>query len=267
MMKLQVIIALLMLVVSPAGAFNFFELEVYPATTEGRGLHEIESLNSFVANGSDREGHRGGGGDEEEEGEDEEGAPRHHLFRSSLEYNYGLTDKIDVALYVDLQKPNADDVEFAGFRARARGGLWERGRFPVDLGWYFEAEVPAHEESLLELEFRPIVSRDFGRFTIDIDPIFELPTISEERRTLEFGYASRLGYRLSQRFEPSIEFYGSVGQIRAIDSSREQEHYIFPVANFHAGNIKLQVGPGFGLTRGSDSVVVKANFEYEFTVP
>ena len=60
----------------PARALNFFELEVYPATTEGKGLHEIENTTTFVANGHE--------------------APEHRLLRSSVEYDYGLTDRIDV---------------------------------------------------------------------------------------------------------------------------------------------------------------------------
>src|SRR5262249_20386307 len=148
---------------APAWALNFFELEVYPATTEGAGQHEIESLTSFVANGRNAEGET------------------HHLLRTSLEYNYGLTDKIDVAAYTDLEKRNGDELEYAGSRFRARGALWDKGRFPLDLGWYLEAEVPYHAESDLELEFRPLVSRDLGRFSIDLNPAFELPTVSEER--------------------------------------------------------------------------------------
>src|SRR5438552_13287203 len=84
---------------TPARALNFFELEVYPATTEGQGLHEIENTTTFVANGRAGEG---------EEGE----APRHRLVRTSLEYDYGVTDKVDVAAYVDVQRPNAEDVEY-----------------------------------------------------------------------------------------------------------------------------------------------------------
>ena len=99
-----------------ARALNFFELEVYPATTEGAGQHELESLTSFVANGRNAE------------------EETHHLLRTSLEYNYGLTDKIDVAAYLDLEKPNGEDLEYAGSRFRARGALWDKGRFPLDVG-------------------------------------------------------------------------------------------------------------------------------------
>jgi len=231
----------------PAYGLNFFELEVYPATTEGKGVHEVENITTFVANGVDAE--------------------RHRLLRTSFEYNYGLTDKIDVAAYVDLEKPNAGDVEYAGSRFRARGALWEKGRFPLDLGWYLEAEVPHNEETDLELEFRPILSRDVGRFSVDLNPIFELPTVSEERRTVEFNYAARVYYRLSRRFIPGVEFYGDIGQIRAIEGSREQEHYVLPaIYGRLARGFKFAVGPAFGLTRGSDPVLLKLHVEYEFTL-
>jgi hypothetical protein len=237
-----------------ASALNFFELEVYPATTEGKGLHEIENTTTFVANGRAGEG---------EEGE----ARRHRLLRTSVEYDYGLTDKVDLAAYVDVQRPNANDVEYAGMRFRARGAVWDKGRYPLDVGWYLEAEVPHDAESDLELEFRPIVSRDLGRFSVDLNPGFELPTVSEERRTLEFNYGARVYYRLSRNVVPGIEFYGDIGQIRDPTRSREQEHYVFPVLYGRlARGIKFVAGPGFGLTRGSDPVILKLGVEYEFTV-
>src|SRR3954469_2878214 len=117
-MRLVFVAAGLAISAVPALAINFFELEVYPATTEGQGVHEIESLNSFVANGRRPT-------DEEVTGED---VRRHHLYRTSLEYSYGLTDKIDVAAYVDVDRPNGEDVEYSGVRFHARGGLWDKGR-------------------------------------------------------------------------------------------------------------------------------------------
>src|SRR5262245_16706029 len=229
-------------VAAPALALNFFELEVYPATTEGKGLHELESTSSYVANG------RSAAADADEE------PPRHRLLRTSLEYDYGLTDRIDVATYLDLQHPNG-------------GALWEKGEYPVDLGWYVEAEVPHDTESQLELEFRPILSRDVGRFSVDLNPSFELPTVSEERRTLEFNYAARIYYRLSRRLVPGVEFYGGIGQIRAIEGSQEQEHYVFPtIYGRLARGLKFVAGPGFGLTRASDPVILKLGLEYEFTL-
>ena len=240
---------------APGWALNFFELETYPATTEGAGLHEFESLTTFVGNGRS---HRYDGDDE---------ARRHRLVRTSLEYNYGLTDKIDAAMYLDFERANGQDAEYAGSRYRFRGALFDQGRFPVDFGWYVEAEVPHRGAAQLEFEFRPLLSANLGKFTVDVNPAFELPTIADERRTLEFNYAARVVYRASRRFMPGIEFYGGIGQIRDVEASKAQEHYILPVvyARIFDG-LKLAVGPGFGLTRGSDKVILKAHVEWEFTI-
>ena len=242
----------------PAHALNFFELEVYPATTEGQGLHEFETHSTFVANGRTPT-------EEERAGED---VRRHHLFRTSLEYNYGLTDKIDVAAYVDTQWESGKAPEYAGCRFRARGALFDKGQMPVDLGWYFEVEVPEHDNAKLELEFRPIVSRDFGRFTVDLDPSFELPTVTRsEPRTFEFNYGARLMYRWRPDLQPAIEFFGDVGHIRNTDPAHDQEHYVFPMLMGRLGQgVSFQVGPGFGITPSSDKVILRARFEYEFSL-
>ena len=242
----------------PARALNFFELEVYPATTEGKGLHELENITSFVANGRRPS-------EEEAAGEEPR---RHRLLRTTLEYDYGLTDKIDVAAYLDLQRPNGEELEYAQSRFRARGAFFEKGRFPLDVGWYVEAEVPDRGESELELEFRPIVSRDIGRFSVDLNPMLELPTVTSERRTLEFNYGARVYYRLSRDLVPGVEFFGDAGQIRRFDPAREQQHYVFPALYGRlARGVKFVVGPGFGLTRASDPVILRIGVEYEFTVP
>ncbi|TMB05914.1 MAG: hypothetical protein E6J70_01270 [Deltaproteobacteria bacterium] len=223
----------------PARALNFFELEVYPATTEGKGLHELENITSFVANGRRPS-------EEEAAGEEPR---RHRLLRTTLEYDYGLTDKIDVAAYLDLQRPNGEELEYAQSRFRARGAFFEKGRFPLDVGWYIEAEMPDRGESKLELEFRPIVSRDIGRFSVDLNPMLELPTVTSERRTLEFDYGARVYYRLSRDLVPGVEFFVPALYGRL------------------ARGVKFVVGPGFGLTRASDPVILRIGVEYEFTLP
>jgi len=242
----------------PASALNFFELEVYPATTEGKGLHEIESHSTFVANGRKPS-------EEELAGED---ATRHHLFRTSLEYNYGLTDKIDVAAYLDTQWESGRSPEYAGCRFRARGAFFDKGQMPVDLGWYFEVEVPELDDAKVELEWRPIVSKDIGRFTIDLDPSFELPVLTRtETRSFEFNYGAHVVYRLNEYIQPAIEFFGDIGHIKDTDPSREQEHYIFPmVFGRIAQGLYFQAGPGFGITPASDKVILRARFEYEFSL-
>jgi hypothetical protein len=256
-LRLFVPLLMLALVATPAAALNFFELEVYPATTEGQGLHEIESHTNYVPDGREPS-------EEELSGQD---FRRQGLFRESLEYNYGLTDKIDAAAYLDLAWPNGEGPQYAGNRFRLRGALFDKGRLPVDLGWYFEVELPQKDPAQLELEFRPILSRDFGRFSVDLNPSFELPTVTSERRTFEFNYGARLLYRYSPRIQPAVEFFGDIGQIRNVDPSKDQEHYVSPMIYARiASGIYASGGLMFGITRASDPVIMRFAIEYEFTL-
>jgi hypothetical protein len=248
----------LLLHASPASAqLDPFEFEVYPAKTLDRGMLEIESLNSVVANG-----HRNG-----EEGTSKGTLPSQSMWRTAFEATYGLTDRIEAAAYLNLAKPRGNNLQYAGSKFRLRGSLFDQGQLPIDLGWYIELEynrVPKFDDQKLELELRPIIQRDFGDFSLMLNPIFEKILVgSEAKEGFEFGYAHGIYYRWMRALTPGIEFYGGIGMIKHPDPSKEQQHYIFPVVRGESHGIEYSVGPGFGLTRGSDRVIVRFNLGLE----
>jgi len=234
-----------------------FEFEVYPAKTLDRGMLEVESLNSVVANG-----HRNG-----EEGTSKGTLPSQSMWRTAFEATYGLTDRIEATAYLNLAKPRGNNLQYAGSKFRLRGSLFDQGQLPLDLGWYIELEynrVPKFDDQKLELELRPIIQRDFGDFSLMLNPIFEKILVgSEAKEGFEFGYAHGIYYRWMRALTPGIEFYGGIGMIKHPDPSKEQQHYIFPVVRGESHGIEYSVGPGFGLTRGSDRVIVKFNLGLE----
>jgi hypothetical protein len=235
-----------------------FEFEVYPYQTEGPGVLELESLNSFVPNG-----HHAG-----EDGTSAGTFPSDRMFRTAFELTYGLTDKVEAAAYLNLLRPNASSVEYAGSKYRLRGRLFEQGEMPLDLGWYAELEwwrVPEVDDEQLELELRPIIEKDIGRLSLILNPKFEKALVGPGRNQgFEFGYANKFSYRLWPLFSPGVEFYGGVGLIDDTDPLSEQQHYIFPVVDTELPRgIHTNFGVGFGLTRGSDRVITKFNIELE----
>ncbi|HEY3301979.1 MAG TPA: hypothetical protein VGL70_00435 [Candidatus Binatia bacterium] len=234
-----------------------FEFEVYPYKTLGRGMLELESLNTVVANG-----HRHG-----EEGTSHGALPSQSMWRTAFEVAYGLTDRIEAAAYVNLAKPRGGDLQYAGSKFRLRRSLVDQGQLPVDLGWYFElayARTPKFDDQKLELELRPIIQKDLGDFSLMLNPIFEKILVgSEEKEGFEFGYAHGIYYRWMRALTLGIEFYGGIGMTKHPEPSKEQQHYIFPVIQGEYGGIEYSVGPGFGLTRGSDRVLVKFNIGLE----
>ena len=239
-----------------------FEFEVYPSQTEGKGVAELESLNSFVPDGH-TEGDAGtSSGDYASD----------QMYRSALELTYGLTDKLEAAVYLNLAHPNGASLQYAGSKYRLRGRLFEQGQLPVDLGWYVELEwnkVPQFNESELELELRPIIEKDIGRLEIDLNPKFEKAIFVGPEKNLgfEFGYATALYYNYERWLSPGIEFYGGIGHIDDSEPLAEQQHYLFPVIRGKLfGGLGYNLGPGIGLTRGSDQVIMKLNLEFEHFV-
>lgn len=254
-----------MLVCSPlwsprraAAQVDPWEFEVYPYATLSRGMIEVESLNSVVANGHNEGGNGTAAGT----------FPSQGLWYTSFEFTYGLTDRIEAAAYVNLAQTNGNGFWYAGSKYRLRGRLFDEGVLPVDLGWYVELEwhkTPQFDDQDLELELRPIVEKDIGPVSIMVEPKFEKSLVGDEHnKGFEFGYVSGAFYRWKRYLSPGVEFYGGTGLVDDIDPLDEQQHYIFPVVWGQLPyGLEYNVGPGFGLTRGSDHVIVKFNVELE----
>ncbi len=241
------------------GQVDPWEFEVYPYATHERGLVEYETLNSYVVQGH----HQGG------EGTAAGTFPSQGMWYNSLEFTYGLTDRIEVGGYLLTGWPDGHGFWFSGAKYRMRGRLFDEDVLPVNLGWYMELEyhkTPQFDDDALELELRPILEKDFGWWSVILNPIFEKPMFvgPDKNRTLEFGYAMGVYYRFLPRFSPGVEFYGGSGFITSFDPLPQQQHYVFVVAWGHLGyGIEYNIGPGFGLTPNSDHVLLKFNLELE----
>ena len=94
-----------------------------------------------------------------------------------------------------------------------------------------------------------------------VNPVFEKPLYGGGHdQGFEFGYRNGAYYRWMRYLSPGVEFYGGIGLIDDNDPLRQQQHYIFPVVWGELPHgIEYNVGPGFGLTAGSDHVIMKFN--------
>lgn len=236
-----------------------FEFEVYPYQTVGPGMLEIESLNSFVPNGHSTGFNGTSAGT----------YPSNDMYRTALELSYGLTQRLEMGLYLNLAHPNGGSFQYAGSKFRLRGSLFEQGELPVDIGWYTELEwhrVPQFDDNQLEAEFKVIIEKDIGHFEFDLNPELEKAIFvgPNKNRGFEFGYAAGAYYNWLRLLSPGVEFFGGAGLIDGMDPLYRQQHYIFPVIRGSFDNgIEYSFGPGFGLTRGSDRVITKFNIELE----
>jgi hypothetical protein len=241
-----------------AAQVDAWEFEVYPYATEERGVLEVESLNSVIANGHNT-GFNGTSSGE---------FASQAMYRSAIEVTYGLTDRIEAAAYLTTAQVSGHGFWYSGSKYRLRGRLLDEETLPINLGWYAELEwhhTPQFDNADLELELRPIIEKDFGPFSFMVDPIFEKSLAGAgHNQGFEFGYASGAYYRWRRYLSPGVEFYGGVGLIDDNDPLSAQQHYVFPVVWGELPHgLEYNIGPGIGLTRGSDHVIIKFNFEIE----
>ena len=238
-----------------------FEFEVYPAQTVGAGMVELELINNFVPKGHSQGGIGSARGN----------YASNFMYRTALELTYGLTDNLEAAAYLNLAHPNGASFQYAGSKYRVRGSLFEEGELPINLGWQVELEwnqIHQFNGNQLEIEFKPIIDKEIGRFEIDLNPVLEKAIFvgPDKNRGFEFGYRAGVYYNWIRELTPGIEFYGGIGLIDDNDPLHEQQHYIFPVIRGEFLGIEYNVGPGIGLTRGSDQLITKFNLEFEHFV-
>ncbi len=80
-----------------------FEFQVYGYQTQGKGNLDPELLSSYIV-----AGHKAG------EGGSSPTFASQSMMRYAIELEYGLTDKIDFAYYLNLARPDGEDLRYAG---------------------------------------------------------------------------------------------------------------------------------------------------------
>lgn len=233
-------------------ALNYFELEVYPYKTAAPGEVELENFTTYTRRGSQNipvpDNSQG-------------------LTRNSFEAGYGVTEKTEVAGYIDYSRSRGQgDWNLKASRLHAHTRFAEKGELPVDLGLYAEVEFPRKDDNDAEFELRGIIEKDLGKWTLDINPIFEkVLKGTEKNQGWELQYAASVIYRLNERWRPRLDFFGDFGPLRDFEGRDEQKHLISPAVDIMFGHgLSASFGIAYGQTRASEQQLVRARVEWEF---
>lgn len=188
------------------------------------------------------------------------------LWRHSVELEYGVTDRLGIAGYLDVEQPRGERLHYVQMRAVVfRYRFLEPGQWAMDPAVYLEYYLPDEGYRPSEkLEARFILERELDRrVTLILNPIIEKntsgPGVAEG---LEFEYAAGLYYRHSHQVTPGLELFGKWGALKRLDYPR---HTLMPAVNLRlVRNLFINVGVGFGLTKDTDNLVLKSILAYEF---
>jgi hypothetical protein len=240
------------------GQVDPWEFEVLPYATEQRGMIELETNNGVVAKGHCQGGNGTAAGTFRSQG----------MWYNADELTYGLTDRLEAAAYLTFAEPGGHGFWWAGNKFHLRGRLGEHNALPIDLGWYAAFEwhkTPQFDNADLILELKPILEKDLGPVSLVANPVFEKVLLGKGHdQGFAFGYRNGAYYKWTEWLSPGVEFYGGVGLIDDNDPLSRQQHYVFPVVQGELlEGFEYSLGLGFGLTRGSDHVIMKFNLALE----
>jgi hypothetical protein len=215
---------------------DYFELEVYPYQIASPGETEFENQTSYSSASA---------------------------IRSSFEANYGISDRFEIGSYLDLANGTGNPGEtgnLAVARARLRGRthFFEKGELPVDLGAYAEIGFPQNSDITMTSEFRFIIEKDFGRFTLDLNPAIEREVAGPGSKETEIEYSAGLGYRLNRTWRPHLDIFGDL-------FTDAGQALISPAVDIKLGRgFGISGRVGFALTSTTEARIAAARMEYEF---
>lgn len=190
-----------------------------------------------------------------------------HIF----EFGYGITDRWKSAVFLDLQNPpGAGGVDAKAYVWENILQLTEKGAYPVDLGVYVEYKHAAISGEPDKLESKLLIEKSSGLFKHNLNINFE-KELNNNAEPLEFGYAMRSTYEISEHLKVGAQMFGSFGEFSNFAPKSQQNHRIGPgvFGEFEiADEIKLayQASYLFGLTAGSPDrrFVWLMELEFEF---
>lgn len=142
-----------------------------------------------------------------------------------------------------------------------------QGKYWADFGMIVEYVHSLEDGGNDGLELGFLGEKQFTGTVLTVNLLAEREFASSAETEME--YAARYRWRVSEAFEPGIEFYGELGDWGDSGSLDEHSHQIGPsllgkVRTREHSAIKYESAVLFGLTHDSPDATVRLQLEYEF---
>lgn len=221
------------------------EIQVYDAGIASVGTFNLTWHNNFAASGGRSAAFEGG-------------LVPDHTLNGVAEWAYGLTRWFEAGLYLPLYSVSSSGaVTYNGLKLRTLFVVPNAPLRPFFYGINFEfSDNTRHwDRKTFTAEIRPIIGWRAGPIEFIVNPILDYT--SQGAAGLDFAPATRLAYRITDAWSVAAEEYDDFGPLRRFAAAGEQLHQLFAVVDHPIGRTAIEAGVGFGLTSGSDALVLK----------
>jgi hypothetical protein len=190
-----------------------------------------------------------------------------HSLQGTPEFAYGLTPWWEPGFYLPFAVTGAGQVLSDGAKIRNLFVVPDAAKRDFFYGINFELgyELPRFSLVPWNLEIRPIVGVRNTQWEFIVNPIVDVGFGSLGEA--DFAPAVRLARNLGEDRFIGLEYYADFGKIGDFLPLREQYQELYAVTDFKVKTVDVELGVGYGLTSGSDRLMVKAIIGYAFPVP
>ncbi len=188
-------------------------------------------------------------------------------------FGYGVTPTWFTEAYLKYKKALDDRSRFDAVEWENKFLLTETGKYPVDVGFFVEIEVPRARSEGYELRLGPLFQVETGNMQLNGNFFLKRQYHSEsapaEAPVTEFHYQAQLKYRYQRELEFGIQALGELGRWNHWDKHEMQNHRVGPAifGKLPLGGreaIRYDAAWLFGATKASPDSTVRLQLEYEF---
>jgi hypothetical protein len=240
-------LALLFLLAVPGLTQGNYEVQVYGSETVAPAHTMVELHSNFTFKGSKTavDGVR----------------PDEHALHETIEITQGFTHWFETGFYVFMSYRPGEGYQWVGDHIRPRVRIPEEWHWPVNVSLSTEIgyERRSYAADTWTWEIRPIVDKQLDRWYLAVNPAMERSFHGPGVRDgVTFAPNAKVSYQVSKRVALGFEYYGDLGAITGFDPLHDQVQAVFPSIDVDLGpNWEFNFAPGFGMTAGTDRLLVK----------
>ena len=188
--------------------------------------------------------------------------PTNHALHETIEITQGWSGWFETGFYIFTSARSGEGWDWVGDHIRPRLRVPEKWHWPVGLSLSSEIGYQRRQfaEDTWTCEIRPIIDKKAGRWYLSFNP-----TIDKSLHGLNAGQGwgfspnAKVSYDFSKSVSGGLEYYGALGPIGSPDPLADQQQQIFPSVDLNLSpQWEVNFGVGWGLTRSTDHLIVKA---------
>jgi hypothetical protein len=221
------------------------EIQVYEDDLSSQGASGVDVHNNFVLSGRSSPSYAG------------EQAPQ-HVYRLTPEFYYGLTDSVELGLYLLSTHAADGGMHFDGEKVRIKvvaphdheEGFYWGGNLEVGRTSSRVSEFPWNAQLKGILGFR------HEHWTFVANPNVDW-SLSAQGGPADLSLDFRIAYALSKATQLGIESYNQLGPVSQPGALNHFEKQLFVVVDHEFSSLDISAGLGRGLTDDADRWTLK----------